>query len=86
MKIAVISVSFHSKTFEDRFPIDAGTKEYEIADRAFQLALMFIQTQAIAEKGRKPSGYEFGKLLEEAEYDYRIEEDRNCFAVPKTKE
>lgn len=74
MKIAVISVSLHSKTFEDRFPIDSKTKEYEIADRAFQLALMFVQTQAIAEKGYKPSGYEFGKLLEEAEYNYTIEE------------
>ena len=74
MKIAVISVSFHSKTFEDRFPIDSETKEYEIADRAFQLALMFVQTRAITERGRKPSGYEFGKLLEETEYDYKIEE------------
>ena len=46
----------------------------EIADRAFQLALMFVQTRAIAERGRKPSGYEFGKLLEETEYDYKIEE------------
>lgn len=71
---AVISVSLHSKTFEDRFPIDSETKEYEIADRAFQLALMFVQTRAIAERGRKPSGYEFGKLLEETEYDYKIEE------------
>ena len=74
MKNAVISISFHSKTFEDRFPIDAETKEYEIADRAFQLVLMFIQTQAIAEKGHKPSDYEFGKLLEEADYTYKIEE------------
>lgn len=54
----------------------AWDEQGEIADRAFQLALMFVQTQAIAEKGRKPSGYEFGKLLEEAEYDYRIEEDK----------
>lgn len=46
----------------------------EIADRAFQLALMFVQTRAIAERGRKPSGYEFGKLLEETEYNYKIEE------------
>lgn len=74
MKNAVISISFHSKTFEDRFPIDAETKEYEIADRAFQLALMFIQTQAIAEKGHKPSDYEFDKLLEEMDYTYKIEE------------
>lgn len=65
MKTAVISVSLSiPKTFEDRFPIDSETKEYEIADRAFQLALMFVQTRAIAERGRKPSGYEFGKLLE----------------------
>ena len=71
MRTAVISVSLHSKTFEDRFPIDSETKEYEIADRAFQ---MFVQTRAIAERGRKPSGYEFGKLLEETEYDYKIEE------------
>ena len=54
--------------------INSETKEYEIADRAFQLALMFVQTRAIAERGRKPSGYEFGKLLEETEYDYKIEE------------
>lgn len=74
MKTAVISVSLHSKTFEDRFPITAETKEYEIADRAFQLALMFVQIRAIAERGRKPSGYEFGKLLEETEYNYKIEE------------
>ena len=76
MKNAVISISLHSKTFEDRFPIDAETKEYEIADRAFQLVLMFVQTQAIAEKGHKPSDYELGKLLEETNYDYRIEEDK----------
>lgn len=74
MKSAVISISLHSKTFEDRFPIDSETKEYEIADRAFQLALMFIQTRVIAEKGRKPSGYEFEKLLKETEYTYKIEE------------
>ena len=74
MKTAAISISFHSKTFEDRFPIDAETKEYEIADRAFQLALMFIQARVIAEQGRKPSNYEFGKLLEETEYSYKIEE------------
>lgn len=74
MKTAIISVSLHSKTFEDRFPIDSETKEYEIADRAFQLALMFVQTRAIAERGRKPTGYEFGKLLEETEYNYKIEE------------
>lgn len=74
MKTAVISVSLHKYSFEDRFPITAETKEYEIADRAFQLALMFVQTRAIAEIGRKPSGYEFGKLLEETEYNYKIEE------------
>lgn len=74
MKIAVISVSLHSRTFEDRFPIDAKTKEYEIADRAFQLALLFAKTRAIAEYGFKPSGYEFGKLLNETEYNYHIEE------------
>lgn len=81
MKTAVISVSLHSKTFEDRFPIDSETKEYEIADRAFQLALMFVQTRAIAERGRKPSGYEFGKLLEETEYNYKIEEINDNEAV-----
>lgn len=86
MKTAVISISLHSKTFEDRFSIDSKTEEYEIADRAFQLALMFVQTQAIAEKGRKPSDYEFSKLLEEVDYNYTIEEDRNCFAISKTKE
>ena len=75
MKTAIISVSFHSKTFEDRFPLDSETKEYEIADRAFQLALMFVQTRVVAERGFKPNGYEFGKLLEETEYDYKIEED-----------
>ena len=75
MKTAVISVSLHSKTFEDRFPIDSETKEYEIADRAFQLAMMFVQARIIAERGHKPSEYEFGQFLEETEYDYKIEED-----------
>lgn len=74
MKNAIISVSLHQKTFEDRFPITPDTKEYEIADRAFQLAVLFVETRAIAERGFKPNGYEFGKLLEETEYNYRIEE------------
>lgn len=38
------------------------------------LFFIFVQTRAIAERGRKPSGYEFGKLLEETEYNYKIEE------------
>lgn len=75
MKIAVISVSLlHSKILENHFPIDSETKEYEIADRAFQLALLLAKTRATAEYGSEPSGYEFGKWLSKIEYDYHIEE------------
>lgn len=75
MKIAIISVSLlHSKVLENHFPIDSETKEYEIADRAFQLALLLAKTRATAEYGPKFSNYELGKWLDKIEYDYHIEE------------
>ena len=75
MKTAVISVSlFHSKILENRFLIDSETKEYEIADRAFRLAIMLAKIKATAEYGPESSDYELGKWLNKIEYDYHIEE------------
>ena len=75
MKTAVISVSlFHSKILENRFLIDSETKEYEIADRAFRLAIMLAKIKATAEYGPEFSDYELGKWLNKIEYNYHIEE------------
>lgn len=73
MKNAIISVSLHQKTFEDRFPITPDIKEYEIADRAFQLAVLFAQTVFISQHGYKPNGDELGRLLRDIEYNYKKE-------------
>ena len=75
MKTAVISVSlFHSKILENRFLLDSETKEYEIADRAFRLAIMLAKIKATAEYGPEFSDYELGKWLNKIEYNYHIEE------------
>lgn len=54
-------------------PITPDIKEYEIADRAFQLAVLFAQTMFISQHGYKPNGDELGRLLRDIEYDYKKE-------------
>lgn len=45
---AIITCSIENKTFESHFPIDRETPEYMIADEAYRLAILFAQTQFIA--------------------------------------
>lgn len=74
MKTAKIEVSLHGHSFKTSFQFDGP--EYLIADEAYRLALIFANTRVIAEYGHPISGHEFGKLLEDMEYEYTISEGR----------
>lgn len=77
MKKATIEVSLKGKTFVSEFPIEKTTKEYEIEDEAYRVAMLFAYTRILAEYNYPISDYEFGKFIENLDYNYKIQEDDN---------
>lgn len=74
MRIATINVSIKDKTFHSVFPIDERVQEYEIADEAYRLGMMFADTQVIATYGHRISSSEYALFLRDLEYNYEIKE------------
>ena len=74
MRKAIINVSLYDKTFTSEFEITDRIKEYEVADEAYRLALMFANTQVIALFGHKVSGSKFAEILSNLDYEYEIKE------------
>lgn len=74
MKKISIKVSVRGRLFVSNFESDAP--EYAIADEAYRLALMYAHTQILADYGHPLSSHEFGKYLEEVDYDYTIAEEK----------
>lgn len=70
MQTVNITVSVRGHSYATQFQTDKP--EYVIADEAYRLALLFANTRVIAEYGHSLSGYEFGKFLEDMDYDYTI--------------
>lgn len=70
MQTVNIKVTVRGHSFATQFQSDKP--EYAIADEAYRLALMFANTRVIAEYGHALSGHEFGKFLEDMDYDYTI--------------
>ena len=75
-RIAIINVSLKGKTFTSKFPIDETVQEYQIADEAYRLGLMFADTQVLAIYGHKISSYKFAEFLNDLEYNYEIKEEQ----------
>lgn len=73
-RIAVINVSIKDKSFTSKFPIDEQIQEYQIADEAYRLGLLFADTQIIATYGHKISASEFAKFISDLDYTYEIKE------------
>lgn len=73
-RIATINVSMKGKSFTSTFPIEDNVKEYQVADEAYRLSLMFADTQIIAHYGHRVSSYEFAEIIRDLDYDYEIKE------------
>ncbi len=74
MRKAYIEVSIKGQSFKTEFPIKDHVEEYQIADEAFRLGIMFANTQVIAKYGHTISPYEFGKFIQDLDYTYEIKE------------
>lgn len=72
MRKAVINISLYDKSFTSEFEIAEKVQEYEIADEAYRLALMFANTQVIALFGHRVSGNKFAEILGDLNYEYTI--------------
>ena len=70
MKTVDIFVSVRGYSHHTSFQTDCP--EYAIADEAYRLALLFAETRVLAEYGHALSGYEFGRYLEDMDYNYTI--------------
>lgn len=70
MRKARITISLYGHSYETTFQTDKP--EYVIADEAYRLALIFVKTRIIAEKGYMVSSHEFGEILKDLEYDYSL--------------
>ena len=70
---ATIVCSINGKEFKTSFDISATTPEYLIADEAYRIAMLFAETQFIAQYGYRPAGsHEFAKFLSSLDYSYTI--------------
>lgn len=74
MRKATIIVSLNDKSFETSFEIDEFVQEYQIADEAYRVGLLFANTQIIATYGHRVSEHKLAEILRKLEYDYTIEE------------
>lgn len=74
MKIAIINVTLNDKNFTSQFPIDENVQEYQIADEAYRLSMLFADTQVLATYGHRISSSEFAKFISNLDYNYKIEE------------
>lgn len=71
---ATIVCSVNGKEFKTSFEISATTPEYLIADEAYRVAMLFAETQFIAQYGYRPAGsHEFAKFLSSLDYSYTID-------------
>ena len=73
-RTAIITVSMKDKSFTSSFPIEDHIKEYQVADEAYRLGLMFADTQLIARYGYRVSSTVFAEALRELDYSYEIKE------------
>lgn len=74
MRKAMIDVTLNQANFHSEYDIDESTKEYEVADEAYRLALLFAETQTRATYGRMIPMYEFAEVLRSLDYTYEIKE------------
>lgn len=76
MRKANIVVSLNGKSFATEFDITDETKEYQIADEAYKLGLLFAETQLIAKYGsiKRISSNQFAEILRNLDYTYSIQE------------
>ena len=71
---ATINCVVNGKRFTTTFDITASTPEYLIADEAYRVAMLFAETQFIAQYGYRPAGsHEFAKFLSSLDYSYSID-------------
>lgn len=71
---ATIECSINGKEFKTSFEISEKTPEYLIADEAYRVAMLFAETQFIAQYGYRPaSSHEFAKFLSSLDYSYSID-------------
>lgn len=71
---ATIVCSVNGKEFKTSFDIGEATPEYLIADEAYRVAMLFAETQFIAQYGYRPAGsHEFAKFLSSLDYSYTID-------------
>lgn len=72
--VATIVCSINGKEFKTSFDISATTPEYLVADEAYRVAMLFAETQFIAQYGYRPAGsHEFAKFLSSLDYSYTID-------------
>lgn len=76
MRKANIVVTLNGQVFATEFDITDETKEYQIADEAYRLGLLFAETQLIAKYGsrKRVSSNQFAETLRNLDYTYSIQE------------
>lgn len=75
-RTAVINITMGDKSFSTSFPIEPYIKEYQIADEAYRLAMLFADTQIMARYGHKLSSKKLSNVLQELDYTYEIKEEK----------
>ena len=73
MRKVAITATINDKNFTTSFTIDNNVKEYQIADEAYRLAMLFAETQVIARDGYANTDTLI-EVLTELDYNYTIEE------------
>lgn len=68
-----IHIVLGSSSFDNSFTLDYPVPIYVIADKAYELALIFAETQYIARYGHPIIVHEFAEMLKELDYSYTID-------------
>lgn len=72
-----INCSVNGQTFQTVRTVERRPADYEVADEAYVIALMFAETQMLKKYGCVISDWEYGKFLSTLDFSYTIEEVRD---------
>ena len=69
-----INCSINDQNFQVVRTGERRPADYEVADEAYMIALMFAETQMLKQYGYTISDWEYGKFLSTLDFSYTIEE------------
>lgn len=69
-----INCSINGRSFQSIRTVERRPAEYEVADEAYAISLLFAQTQMLAQYGYTLPDWEYAKFLSSLDTSYSIEE------------